>query len=128
VAYYVLERGGTELYAMNMTLSEEEARRDGLEGKTVPLKAILVWTGLARIKRFRDFLSVTQHEADTPFRGLVDDMRAGRVDAIALDAGRLRDRLRDRLRGQLVAGYVAVDPGPEQRVQMVEEFRANLPA
>ena len=124
MAYYVLERGGDELYAMNMTLSEEEAERDGLEGKTVPVKALFVWTEMAPIKRFQDFLSVTQHEANTPFQGLIDAMRAGQVDAIELDAGHLRDRLS---RYQATE-YVAVDPGPDQRVQKIEEFRATLPA
>lgn len=124
MAYYVLERGDAELYAMTMTLSEEEARRDGLEGKTVPVKALFVWTEMAQLKEFQDFLSVTQQEANTPFRGLIDAMRAGEVDAIELDTGHLRDRLS---RYQATE-YVAVDPGPDQRVQKIEEFRATLPA
>jgi hypothetical protein len=51
-------------------------------------------------------------------------MRAYEVDEVALDAGQLRDRLgRHR-----ATGYVAVDPGPEQQVQKMEEFRASLSA
>ncbi len=107
---------------MNMTLSEDEARRYGHEGETVAVKAVYVWTGMRRIERFQQFLSVTQHEPDTPFRGLMDAMRAGQVDAVALTA----DQLRDRLRRYRATGYVAVDPGPEQKVQRIEEFLGGL--
>ncbi len=107
---------------MNMTLSEDEARKYGREGETVVVTAVYVWTDMARIRRFQQFLSATQHEANTPFRGLMDAMRAGQVDAIALTD----DQLRDRLRRYRATGYVAVDPGPEQKVQRIEEFLVGL--
>ncbi|MEJ7873016.1 MAG: hypothetical protein WKF67_12230 [Rubrobacteraceae bacterium] len=120
--YYVLTRGEGELYAMNMALSEDEARRYGHEGEMVVVTAVFVWGREEQLKRFQQFLSATQHESDTPFRGLVEDMRAGRVDALALSA----DQLRDRLRSYQATAYVAVDPGQDQRVQRIEEFRVGL--
>ena len=121
--YYLLERDGDALFAMNVALSGEEAREHG-RGKYAAVTAVCVWTGASGIAEFREFLEATQREPHAPCRGWVHALRAGEVDEVALDAAQLRDRLR----GQLVAGYVAVDPGPEQRVQMVEEFRANLAA
>jgi hypothetical protein len=90
--YYALERSDGGLYAMNMALSEDEARRYGHEGETV--RAILVWTRSEFIVMFLQALSAMQHDATSPFRGLIEDMRAGRVDALELSAGHLRDRLR----------------------------------
>jgi hypothetical protein len=49
-------------------------------------------------------------------------MWRGAVDVLALDAEQLRDRLALR-RG---AGFVAIDPGPEQRVLKIEEFLQEL--
>jgi hypothetical protein len=121
MTYFVLERGRGELYAMNMTLSEEEARRYGHEGRTVPVTAVFVWTKLEKIMTFRDFLSATQHDPNSPFRGLMGDMRAGKVDAIELSAEQLSGRLQRYRR----LGFVAVDPGPEQRVRKIDEFLAN---
>jgi hypothetical protein len=107
---------------MNMTLSEEEARRYGSEGETVAVKAVFVWTDLAKIMGFRDFLSATQHDAGSPFGGLIRDMRADRVDAQELSAKQLRDRLRHYKR----QGFVAVDPGPEQRVVKIDDFLKDM--
>ncbi len=103
---------------MTMTLSEEEARRYGSEGETVPVKAIFVWTRPEKLMGFQGFLSTTQHDRDSPFRGLIQDMRADRVDALELSAKQLRERLRHYKR----QGFVLVDPGPEQRVLKIEEF------
>ncbi len=122
MTYFVLKRGAGELYAMNMTLSEEEARRYGSEGETVPVTAVFVWTSFEKIMRFRDFLSATQHDATSPFRGLMSDMWAGKVDAIELSAKLLRERLRQYKR----QGFVAVDPGPEQRVLKIDDFLKGL--
>jgi hypothetical protein len=120
--YYALKRGAGEFYAMNMTLSEEEARRYGHEGETVPVKAVFVWTELGKILTFRDFLSATQHDPNSPFRGLMGDMRAGAVDAVELSAEQLRGHLERYRRLE----FVAVDPGPEQRVLKIDDFLAQL--
>jgi hypothetical protein len=121
--YYLLERDGGALFAMNMALSGEEAREHG-RGKDDVVTTVFVWTEAAGLAEFREFLEVTQHERHSPCRGWVHAMRAGEVDEVALDAGQLRDRLgRHR-----AAGYVAVDPGPERRVQRMEEFLASLSA
>ena len=106
---------------MNVAPSGEEAREHG-HGKDAAVAAVCVWTGAAGIAEFREFLEATRHEPHAPCRGWVHAMRAGEVDEVALDAAQLRDRLR----GQLVAGYVAVDPGPERRVRRTEEFLAAL--
>ena len=119
--YYLLERGGGALFAMNTTLSGEEAWENG-RGKYAAVTAVCVWTAASGIAEFREFLEVTQHEKHAPCRGWVHAMRAYEVDEVALDAGQLRDRLgRHR-----AAGYVAVDPGPERRVRRAEEFLAAL--
>jgi hypothetical protein len=118
VTYCVLKRRAGELYAMNMTLGEEEARRYGSEGETVPVKAIFVWTRPEKLMGFQGFLSATQHDRDSPFRGLIQDMRADRVDALELSAKQLRERLHHYKR----QGFVLVDPGPEQRVLKIDEF------
>jgi hypothetical protein len=107
--YYLLERDGGALFAMNTTLSGEEAREHG-RGKYAAVTAVCVWTG------------ATRHEPHAPCRGWAHALRAGEVGEVALDAGRLRDRLgRHR-----AAGYVAVDPGPERRARRTEEFLAAL--
>jgi hypothetical protein len=123
--YYLLEREGGALFAMNVALSGEEARERG-RGKAAAVAAVCVWTGAAGIAEFREFLEATRREPHAPCRGWVHAMRAGEVDEVALDAGQLRDRLQDRPQGQPVAGYVAVDPGPERRVRSTEEFLAAL--
>ena len=41
--YYLLERGGGALFAMNMALSGEEAREHG-HGKDAAVTAVFVWT------------------------------------------------------------------------------------
>ncbi len=122
MTYFVLRRGGEKLYAMNITLSEEEARRYGSEGETVPVTAVIVWTELEKILLFRDFLSITQDEASSPFGELVRDMRSRRVDVLALSAGQLRERLRHYKR----QGFVALEPGPEQKVLKIDEFLEDL--
>jgi hypothetical protein len=121
--YYLLEREGGALFAMNVAPSGEEARG---RGKGAAVTAVCVWTGASGIAEFREFLEATRREPHAPCRGWVHALRAGEVYEVALDAGQLRDRLRDRPRGQLVAGYVAVDPGPERRVRRTEEFLAAL--
>jgi hypothetical protein len=121
VPYYLLEREGGALFAMNVAPSGEEARERG-RGKAAAVAAVCVWTGAAGIAEFREFLEATRREGHAPCRGWVHAMRAGEVDEVALDAAQLRDRLgRHR-----TAGYVAVDPGPERRVRRTEEFLAAL--
>jgi hypothetical protein len=122
VTYFVLKRGAGELYAMNMTLSDEEARRYGSEGETVPVTAVFVWTKPKEVMRFKDFLAATQHDVGAPFRGLLQDMRSGRVDMLELSARQLRERIRHYRR----QGFVAVDPGPEQRVLKIDDFLKGL--
>jgi hypothetical protein len=60
--YYVLGRGSQELYAMNMTLSEEEARHYGGEGETPVVTAIFVWTSPEELENFRLFLSISEDD------------------------------------------------------------------
>jgi hypothetical protein len=122
VTYFVLKRGGGEIYAMNMTLSEEEVRRYGSEGETVLVTAVFVWTELEKLTMFRDFLSIAQHDATSPFRELIRDMRSDRVEARELSARQLRERLRHYKR----QGFVAVNPGPEQWVMTIDDFLKDL--
>lgn len=122
MSYYVLARGQGELYAMNMALSEDEARRYGYASKEVPVKAVFVWTRIEHIEAFRQFLSTIQREPNTPFEGLIRDMREGTVDVLELSAGQLRDRLRQYRSTE----FVAVNPGPEQTVQKIDDFLADL--
>ena len=122
--YYVLQRGEGELYALNMTLSPEEARHYGREGEAVMVTAVFIWTSRAAVENFRQFLSITQGEPHSPFRELIEDMRAGRVEALELSSRHLRDQLRQYRH----AGYVVLEPGPNQRVVKIDEFLADLPA
>ena len=122
MSYYVLTRGIGELYAMNMTLSEEEARQYGREGETAMVTAVFVWTRREEIENFRQLLSITQGDPNSPFRELIEDMRAGRVDVLELSAGELRGQLKQHRR----AGFVAVDPGPEQKVVKIDDFLTEL--
>ena len=125
MSYYVLWRGGQELYAMNLILSEDEARQYGSEGQMAVAKAIYVWTRVEGQESFQQFLSATQHDADSPYGGLIRDMRAQRVDVLELDTAQLRDLLRLHA-GRI--GFVAIDPGPEQRLRRIDEFLADLTA
>jgi hypothetical protein len=121
--YYVLQRDGKDLYAMGMSLSEDEARRYGTEGHRAMVKAIYVWTSIEALDSFQQFISATQHDADSPYCGLVQDMRTDRVEVLEFDGAQLQDQLhRDGLR----ADILAIDPGPEQRVQKIDEFLAGL--
>jgi hypothetical protein len=66
MAYYMLRRGAQELYAMNLILSEDEARQYRSEGHMAVVKAIYVWTRIEDLESFQQFLSATQHDADPP--------------------------------------------------------------
>jgi hypothetical protein len=120
--FYILQRDTGEPYAMNMVLSEEEARRYSREGETVAVSAVCVWTTRAMLENFREFLPGTEYEQHSPFAALVRAMRAGTVYAVELSARDLRDQLRTHRRLQ----YVLVDAGPEQEVREIEEFLADL--
>ncbi len=124
MSYYVLTREQGELYAMNMTLSEDEARRRGYADKEVSVKAIFVWTRIEHMEAFRQFLSAIQREPNTPFEELIRDVREGKVDGLELSAQQLPDRLRQ----YRSTGFVAVNPGPEQTVQKIDDFLADLPS
>jgi len=119
---YVLERGEGELYAMNLTLTENEARRYGRQATTVMVTAVFVWTDAQQIENFRQFISLTQGDLNSPFRRLIRDMRAGKVTVLELAAEQLGDRLRRHRR----AGFVAVNPGPDQTLQKIGDFLAEL--
>ena len=125
MAYYVLRRGAQELYAMNLILSEEEARQYGSEGHMAVVKAIYVWTRIENLESFQQFLSATQHDADSPYGGLIRDMRTERVDVLELSEAQLHDQL-NRYANHIE--FVAIDPGPEQRVQKIDEFLEELTA
>jgi hypothetical protein len=121
--FYVLQRDRNEPYAMGMLLSEDEARRYGTEGQRAMVKAIYVWTGIEALESFQQFISATQHDADSPYCELVQDMRADRVEVLEFDGAQLQDQLH---RCGPRADFLAIDPGPEQRVQKIEEFLASL--
>jgi hypothetical protein len=120
--YYVLARAEGELYAMNMTLTDEEARRYEREVEMATATVIFVWNKSEELENFRQLMSITQGDPNSPFRELIRDMWRGRVDVLALGAEQLRDRL--VLQGR--AGFVAIDPGPEQRVLKIDEFLEDL--
>ncbi len=121
--YYLLARSpNDELYNMNMALSEEEARRYGDEGETVPVNALLVWTNAKELEDFRGFLTVEQGNPHSPFAGLIRDMRADRVDVLELSGDQLRNQLNTHNQEQ----FVCVDPGVEQRVVQTSEFLSEL--
>ena len=125
MAYYVLRRGAQELYAMNLILSEDEARQYGSEGHMAMVKAIYVWTRRKDLESFQQFLSATQHDADSPYGGLIRDMRAERVDVLELSEAQLHDQL-NRHANRIA--FVAINPGPEQRVRKIDEFLEELTA
>jgi hypothetical protein len=54
---------------------------------------------------------------------MVQDLHVDRVEVLELDAAQLQDQLH---RGGLRANFLAIDPGPEQRVQKIDEFLAGL--
>jgi hypothetical protein len=112
-----------ELYAMGMLLSEPEARRYATEEQRAMVKAIYVWTSIEALESFQQFISATQHDAASPYCGLVQDMQADRVEVLEFDAAQLQDQLH---RCRLRSGFVAIDPGLEQRVQKIEEFLAGV--
>jgi hypothetical protein len=112
-----------ELYAMGMLLSEPEARRYATQEQRAMVKAIYVWTSIEALESFQQFISATQHDAASPYCGLVQDMRADRVEVLEFDAAQLQDQLH---RCRLCTGFVAIDPGPKQRVEKIEEFLAGL--
>jgi hypothetical protein len=101
--YYVLERSGGELYAMNLTLPEEEARRYGREATTVMVTAVFVWSDAQQIENFRQFVSMTQGDPNSPFADLIRSMREGEVNGLELSAVQLRSRLERYRRLQRVA-------------------------
>jgi hypothetical protein len=112
-----------ELYAMGMLLSEPEARRYATEEQRAMVKAIYVWTSIEALESFQQFISATQHDADSPYCELVHDLRADRVEDPEFDGAPLQDQLhRYGLRGD----FLAIDSGPEQRVQKIDEFLASL--
>ena len=122
--YCMLQRDKKkELYAMGMLLSEPEARRYATEEQRAMVKAIYVWTSTEALESFQQFISATQHDAASPYCGLVRDMRADRVEVLEFDAAQLQDQLH---RCRLCTGFVAIDPGPKQRVEKIEEFLAGL--
>jgi hypothetical protein len=120
--YYVLERSGGELYAMNLTLTEEESRRYGREATTVMVTAVFVWRDAQQIENFRQFISLTQGDPNSPFRRLIQDMWTRKVTVLELAAEQLGHRLRWHPR----AGFVAINPGPEQTLQKIDDFVAEL--
>jgi len=122
MTYYVLKRGEDELYAMNLLLSEDEAEEFGHAGQDVMVKAIFIWTERQRLEDFRAWLSIEQSEPGSAFRGLIDDMRAGRVEALELRPSQLRTRLK-RYRS---VQFVALNPGAEQRVEKAVKFMRRL--
>jgi hypothetical protein len=76
-----------------------------------------------RAQSFQQVISATQRDADSPYCGLVQDMRADRVEVLEFDGAQLQDQLH---RGGLRADFLAIDSGPEQRVQKIDEFLACL--
>jgi hypothetical protein len=123
--YYVLQRDRNELYAMGILLSEDEGRRYGTEGQRAMVKAIYVWTSIEALESFQQFISATQHDADSPYGGLTRDMRAERVDVLELSEAQLHDQLNRHAKH---IEFVAIDPGPEQRVRKIDEFLEELTA
>ena len=122
--YYVLLRDGKELYVTNMTLSEDQARRYGSEGQMMMVRALLVWVGFEPFGAFQQLLSVEQHNQNSPFQQLLQDMQAGRLALLELKALHLSYQLHRHSTHHV--GFVAINPGPEQRVQKIEEFLADL--
>jgi hypothetical protein len=121
--YYLLQCEGGALYSMNLVLSEEEARRYGQAGESVPVKALVAWTNVGKLESFRIFLSVEQQNPLSPFAELIRSMRDENVDAVKLDSVGMRGNLRRSLRD---APFLLLNPGPEQQVLKVEELLAQM--
>jgi hypothetical protein len=123
--YYVLLVDGKELYVANhMVLSEDEVLRYGSEGKMM-IRALLVWVGFEPFRTFQQqLLSFEQHnQSYFPFQELLQDMHAGRLTLLELKALHLSYQLR---RYSTQVKFVAINPGPQQRVQKIEEFLEGL--
>jgi hypothetical protein len=84
--------------------------------------AVFVWRDAQQIENFRQFISLTQGDPNSPFRRLVHDVWARKVNALELGAEPLGDRLRWHPR----AGFVAINPGPEQTLLKIDDFLAEL--
>jgi len=124
--YYVLLVDGKELYVTNnMMLSEDEALRHGSEGKMMMVRALLVWVGFEPFRTFQQqLLSFEQHNQNySPFQELLQDMYAGRLTLLELKALHLSYQLR---RYSTQVEFVTINPGPQQRVQKIEEFLEGL--
>jgi len=69
MSYYMLGRGSEgELYAMRITLTEEETRRYGQEeGAMTMVSALGVWTSVEALETFRQYLCATPQDQDSPF-------------------------------------------------------------
>jgi hypothetical protein len=95
MTYYVLVRGGREMFSMNTLLTEDEAQRYGEEeGRPIMVKAACVWTRSETLELFRMWLSTAPPEQTAALSGLIRAVRAGRVDAQELSTRQLSDRLR----------------------------------
>src|SRR5215217_5507959 len=88
----------------------------------VMVTAVFVWRDAQQLENFRQFISITQGDPNSPFRRLVHDVWARKVNALELGAEQLGDRLRWHPR----AGFVAINPGPEQTLQKIGDFVAEL--
>jgi hypothetical protein len=124
MSYYMLGRGGEgELYALLITLTEEETRRYGQEEWAMTMvSALCVWTRVEALETFRQYLSAIPHDQDSPFYSLGREIHAGTIIAMEFTAEAMRDELRKRQQ----TGFVLVNPGPEQEVQAIEEFLDRL--
>ncbi len=123
--YYVLLVDGKKLYVTNnVMLSEGEALRYGSEGEMM-VRALLVWVGFEPFRTFQQqLLSSEQHNQNySPFHELLQDMRAGRLTLLELKALHLSYQLR---RYSTQVEFVAINPGPQQKVQKIEEFLEGL--
>jgi hypothetical protein len=119
MSYYLLQREGGTLYAMNLLLSEDEASRYGHEGEMVPVTALVAWSDAEKLEGFRQFLSAEQENPHSPFAELVRDMQDDRVHVVEHNSVGMRGQLR-RARGPIE--FALVNPGPEQEVMKVEEL------
>ena len=69
MSYYMLGRGGEgDLYAMRITLSEEETRRYGQEeGAMTMVSALCVWTSVEALETFRQYFPPHHRTKILPF-------------------------------------------------------------
>src|SRR5215213_1513657 len=124
--YYMLTRlPSGELYAMGLTLSEDEARRYGHEGELVSVTTLVVWTDADKLEQFREILlSVEQENLHySPFAELIRDMQAEKVDVVERNSVGMSGTLQ-RERGY--TEFVLLNPGPEQEVLKVGELLAQM--